>query len=262
MNTTLTKFGIQLALAASIGGAIGYLFGQKYLQKLIDDEVAKEQKKYAEEHGEIPEFTDGAKLAKSIIENAIKNDDPIKNWDGTLKEGEEIVVTKEKEMYKKKAKKDTHITDYASLSKKPLSQVAKEVLPEEPVEEKPVTDESEHIVISLDEHALQTGYAKIVLTFYTKDDVLSDEDDKPVLNGDKLIGPDGLLKFGEQSGDPDTVYIRNTKLRTDFEVVQLHKSFAEEVHGIIEEEPKKPAKKKATKPNVKKVTDDDSNEDN
>ena len=49
--------------------------------------------------------------------------------------------------------------------------------------------------------------------------------------------------FGFRSRDPKVVYIRNKKLHTDFEVCHHEGSYAESVHGIVQERPKEKVRK-------------------
>lgn len=66
------------------------------------------------------------------------------------------------------------------------------------------------------------NFAKITLTYYARDQILLDEDDElieqPSING--LVGWKNLRRFGDDSGDPDVVFVRNRRLSSDFEVVR------------------------------------------
>lgn len=63
-------------------------------------------------------------------------------------------------------------------------------------------------------------YAKITITYYPTHRVLLDDDQDPVDNVDALVGWRNLNRFGDESEDPDVVFIRNRRLETDFEVVR------------------------------------------
>lgn len=80
----------------------------------------------------------------------------------------------------------------------------------------------------------ELGYTQTTLTFYNSDEILADTDDKPVYSYDRMTGE---LKFGHGSGDPNVVYIRNDKLRAEYEVILDPGYFSVEVLGLtIEEE--------------------------
>lgn len=91
----------------------------------------------------------------------------------------------------------------------------------------------EPFVLTKDEFdANETDADQNTLTYYEGDDVLADEQDHPINEKDAVIGVKNLLRFGHGSGDPKVVYIRNTKLDIDFEVVQSDGKFAKEVLGF------------------------------
>lgn len=66
------------------------------------------------------------------------------------------------------------------------------------------------------------------LTYYQGDDILCDETDAPIYNADKITGP---LIFGHGSQDPSIVYIRNPRLKAEYEVLLEYGTFAEEILG-------------------------------
>lgn len=64
------------------------------------------------------------------------------------------------------------------------------------------------------------SYAKITLTYYPRDRVLLDEDED-IIEVPEYVGWENLNRFGDESGDPDTVFVRNRRLLTDFEVIKV-----------------------------------------
>ena len=80
-------------------------------------------------------------------------------------------------------------------------------------------------------------YSQNTLTYYQGDGVLTDEDDKPIL--DMTVVIESNLQFGNASGDKNVVYIRNDKLEVDFEVVQDLGYYTEEVLGVPRQEERK-----------------------
>lgn len=74
-------------------------------------------------------------------------------------------------------------------------------------------------------------YEHVTYTYYQEDDTLADEEDQIVDRVDFLVGDDNLTRFGEKCDDPDTVFIRNKKLRMDFEIVRAHGSYKALVLG-------------------------------
>jgi hypothetical protein len=90
-------------------------------------------------------------------------------------------------------------------------------------------------LITVDEHtANEDEYEQSTLTFYEGDDTLTDSRDKPIPEPDLVVGDDNLLRFGVASGDPNVVYVRNDKLKMDFEILRSSGKFTVEVLGFIE----------------------------
>ena len=67
-------------------------------------------------------------------------------------------------------------------------------------------------------------YNRISLTYYA-DGVLEDEDQEIVTDVDDLIGVGSLNTFGEY--EDDSVFVRNERLRTDFEILKDYRTYAE-----------------------------------
>lgn len=77
------------------------------------------------------------------------------------------------------------------------------------------------------------------LTYYEEDGVLADSQDMPVDRVGEDVGEENLNKFGFGSNDSRMLYIRNEKLGMDYEIILHQGSFAEVVHGITKDEPRK-----------------------
>lgn len=76
----------------------------------------------------------------------------------------------------------------------------------------------------------------VELAYWALDRTLSDDQDEMLDNEEAIVGSDWVNHFGEAPDDPDVVYVRNHKLKTDFEILRKDESFAEVVLGIIREE--------------------------
>lgn len=63
-------------------------------------------------------------------------------------------------------------------------------------------------------------YTKITISWYPVDRVLLDDDEDPITDVAGTVGWQSLNRFGDDSGDPDTVFVRNRRMETDFEVVR------------------------------------------
>lgn len=68
------------------------------------------------------------------------------------------------------------------------------------------------------------GYKTVSLTYYS-DKILENEEHKIVTNIDRLIGTSSLNTFGEY--EDDSVFVRNERLRTDFEILKDYRTYTE-----------------------------------
>lgn len=88
-------------------------------------------------------------------------------------------------------------------------------------------------VISEEEFGLnEEGFSQVSITYYEGDGTLADERDQEIPFPDPIVGEDNLIRFGDGSGDPNVVYIRNERLSTDFEVLRSEGKYAHEVLGL------------------------------
>ena len=78
----------------------------------------------------------------------------------------------------------------------------------------------------------EKDYSQLTLTYYEGDRTLSDEDDEIVPNHSMVIGP---LLFGHGSGDPNVYYVRNDRLKAEYEVLRHPGKYEVELAGLQEE---------------------------
>ena len=79
-------------------------------------------------------------------------------------------------------------------------------------------------VISPDEFGNMDDHTLISLTYYA-DGVLADDWDTKVINPDEEVGPNIESHFGEY--EEDTVFVRNEKLKNDYEICRDLRTYAE-----------------------------------
>lgn len=151
----------------------------------------------------------------------------IKEETRIYRDGGELINLDDRQIFSKEEKKD-----YAKITK---------TYDGEDNEETgiPLTDTTdEPYVIPLD-HFMHTNkhYDKLSITYYEEDDTLADDQEEIIPDVSMIIGDEALMCFGEGSDDPDTVYVRNDKTNTDFEVTRLYKSYKKTVLGMHEDAP-------------------------
>lgn len=122
---------------------------------------------------------------------------------------------------KKKEEKDkvSFSVDYDPL----IARYEKDLIDKNYISTTPKEEDVDDIrPISMYQFAADANYEKESLTYYDEDDVLENE------NGDRVEPGSIIMKnfysyFGEDMfGDEDTIYVRNDKLGTDFEVIRSY----------------------------------------
>ena len=104
----------------------------------------------------------------------------------------------------------------------------------------PACGQPKPYVITIDEFAGEEDlYDKVTIYYYDEDDTIADENEEIVSDVESVVGGDSLLRFGEGSGDYDIVYVRNERIRIDYEVIRLHRNYQETVLGFVDEGPKR-----------------------
>jgi hypothetical protein len=102
------------------------------------------------------------------------------------------------------------------------------------IEENPRTREAPYVITVLEYSTGEENYDQATLVWYDEDEVeglgvLADLADLPIEDVDMVVGEENMKKFGQWSGSSNTVYIRNERIRTDFEVARTRGSYAEAV---------------------------------
>ena len=88
---------------------------------------------------------------------------------------------------------------------------------------------NEPYVISPDNYGENDNYTQISLVYYAGDGVLADDEDEVVEDIEATVGEDFAEHFGEY--EDDSVFIRNDRLRCDYEILRDNRSFADVAEG-------------------------------
>lgn len=84
-------------------------------------------------------------------------------------------------------------------------------------------------VIHLDEFANdEMGFRQETVTFYAGDNIMADAADVPIYGFESMMGD---LKFGHGSNDKNVVYVRNEKMKMEWEVLYHDGAYEIEVLG-------------------------------
>lgn len=90
------------------------------------------------------------------------------------------------------------------------------------------TDQEPYIIHQDEYFADDVGFHQSTITYYEGDDILVDEQDVPIYNHTSVVGE---LRFGHGSKDPNVLYVRNERLKGEYEILRSKGHYAVEVLG-------------------------------
>lgn len=238
ISRALTRNDVRVALAAGllVGGVSGYLVATRVVAAKFE-RIANEEIESVKEH-----YHRQAMLRKEGLYSDPAN--LVEEKEEPKTEGEEYQQV---------------VTELEYTSGSDLTRKATDDKSEETVERSEVTvtnvfhapqpsigqrDPDTPYIITVDEfmNNEEFSFDQITITYFEGDDTLVDEREEIIPDVLRTIGGDTLMRFGEKSNDPNIVYVRNERLRTDFEVVKDQGKYSVMVLGLIEEIPHKPRK--------------------
>lgn len=92
-------------------------------------------------------------------------------------------------------------------------------------------------IISVEEwYGNELNYDQVTLTWWADDEVLADVQDRMIREIDDVVGGTSLHRFGTLSDNADIVYVRNERLKVDYEITKDERNYSEIIHGISREE--------------------------
>lgn len=209
MNLSFTREnGIFLVSGLLIGGGVTFLTMHKVVEakyaKIANDEIESVKRRYAvirkvETDWDIDVEDEAAEKPPTEVE---EYQQVITELDYSSDDGEvrtTIVETPDVTV------EETEVTVRNIFKEKPVTSLGERKTPY------PLTDE---------EYAAdEAGFEHITLRYFVGDTTLVDDQEEIIPDVDRVVGIENLEHFGEFSGDPNVLYIRNERLQTDFEVI-------------------------------------------
>lgn len=229
MNAQRTAALVLISAATGfIGVGIGYKLAEKQLvsefEKRLDHEINLARRLYKTNH-DTPEDMVKNLYGQAAIRVTTEIDE--------IPDGSEA-----DELLKKYAGKSPEPTAYHKIRtsevKSSKSEAEESVVARRVFE---VDDERGEIyVISAEEHAAnESGYEQVTWSFYSGDGVMTDIHEERIEDYGVYIGDKNLEDlFGQDSGDPNVVCIRNEIVMIDYEIVRSLGTYRQEV---LNEEP-------------------------
>lgn len=190
MNNTATAI-IAFVSGLAVGAAVTWKLTKTKYEQIANEEIASVKEVYS-------------KRAKQESEESSDDSDPEPEHKQTYIQGD-----------------DPNVTIYDRL--------ADRYKPEDDIYEKGETmvRKDEPYVITPDDFGSIYTYDALSLTYYEKDDILTDPDDNIISDSDDVVGTECLRRFGEF--EPDVVFVRNDELMHDFEISIDRRRFSDVV---------------------------------
>jgi len=121
---------------------------------------------------------------------------------------------------------------------------AKRVITEEKAEleelARPYQSESAPFIITAEEWGdTINAFERKTILYYELDSVYCDDQEVPVDDPENMFVPNAHLHFGQESDDPDVVYISNPGRSEMYEILRMRASYAVDVLGEVSADPPK-----------------------
>lgn len=206
-----------------IGVGVGYIVAEKHLAAKFDDRLARETEEmrefYTIHRKKYP--TPEAAVADLIPEPALTSDGVV----------ERVAYHKIVKQYNSDEDPEEELAVEAEIVEGPDGTLMiSEVMHHNIFNDK--GDPSKPYIISEDEYVEnEPEYEQSSLTYYEKDQVLTDHREDFIENSEMAVGTAFAVNFGHGSNDDNTVHVRNETLRMDFEIVKSEGSYRVDVLG-------------------------------
>jgi len=217
VNKAVVTEVVIFGLGLSIGGGVAYALTKRKYVKLIDEEIESVKQTYDRRYKSGEFATPAAALAtvRNLEEQREDIDEQLDDFSKEIRDlGYDGAPTEAP---------DPEIPVITNLGEVEVT-----------VEDLPMPDNMEPHVISYEDFmdADWNHFDKISITYFQQDDTLMDDNEEVIPDIENLLGPDATSSFGGISQDPDQVFIRAGKMRTDFEVTRDVRSYQEVVLQI------------------------------
>lgn len=254
MNTNIvTNVGIGVA-SAGVGFAAGYFLAKKKTQKLADEEILSVKEAYHKRLEEKPPISEVAKELRDRAEEELHLKTEVVKAESVALEAGYIpgADAPEGEF------RTMPLTGGDEGNEHNLQPGERTYLPETDPEEEALQENFEsngvrNMFDTEDEQKLfernaeapylvteeawgspeGDNFEKMALIYYSGDNTLTDESDRPIEAIEELVGSKNLTMFGRgQSGDDLILYVRNEQTKTDYEI--LHRKTSYQMYILTE----------------------------
>lgn len=201
-----------------------YFFDRKEADQMLKDEIDKDPRSKMDIHAEIDRVFDSER-GSGIVRD---KDDP--------RAGDAIDIDKKKfakgirEYTKDDEAARRNFEEYMAAMESPEEDDEDDIDDEDEEEEnRPVRGHHYYPISAAQFCNSRNYYDKVSLSYYTDDNVVSDEKDKVMDNAEEVLGRLQELFDGDEY--PTVCYIRNDELEIDYEISIIEGSYRHEVLG-------------------------------
>lgn len=197
MKSKLLYFAM-LTVGAAIGSGVTWYITKERYKKIADEEIESVKVMFSKKEKDLKKDLDEAH--DKLKFNAVKE-----------REAETII-------------QESHVAvkrDYTQINPNDIT------ITKDSLEKVEVKNMNEPHIITQDEFGEIDDYDIITLMYYA-DEHLADEDDELVDDIESVIGYDSLTHFGND----DAIYVRNDRLKCDYEILRDERKFADILNGI------------------------------
>lgn len=216
VNKAVVTEVLVFGLGLSIGGGTAYILTKRKYEKQLEADIQSVKETYDRRY-KSGEFATPGKVLENIRE---------------LEEEREQITEQLDEFSQEIADLGYNTGAVEEEREEPVIVIESEarIIPEE----LSMPDNMDPHVISYDSFMGDDydHFDKISITYFQEDDTLMDEREEVIPDIENLLGADTTSRFGELSQDPDQVYVRVGKLRSDYEVTRDKRSYQEVVLGL------------------------------
>lgn len=196
----MSKTGVAMFMAgATVGATAAWLYLKRHYEQLAQEEIDSVKKVFSER--------------KFVNSNFIKSEKENEKQEGN-RHKEDITELKNNMMNYATKLQEEGYTNYTEHSKKI-------------VEENDELISNRPYVIAPNDYGEDEDYTQISLIYYSGDGVLADDEDEVVEDVANTVGEDFADYFGAY--EDDSVFIRNDRLRCDYEILRDNHSFIDVV---------------------------------
>ena len=217
------------AVSLAVGSILGYFYAKHQLEQLYRDEAEREiaeARKYYQIHYKRDEYATPMDAVEQLMNGEDDSDLRV------FKEATSAWRTYSGHQQQPLAE-ETQVIDIPPQIQRNIFEGDAEMKQLNYEEEVANRDTDYPYVITKDEFLdSESNYEQACLTYYKRDGILADERDEIVEMVDRTVGLENLKRFGEFSGDPRIVYIRNDGLGYECEIALHDDSYAKIVHDI------------------------------